>query len=420
MKIKHSRFVYGLVALSIILSACLPTMQNDNETSTIPFGPQVTLQEHQTQVFDALWTDIKENYIYYQTADVDWNAIHTKYVDRINSKLTSEEFNNLLKGLESDLPKNEFVVESRDERIANDIAETSTYGGIGAFVGFEEKEVPHVVILDVMPGSPAEKAGLQAHDSILAIDGDPVRLEEGLNVVDRVRGAAGSTVALTIATPGEKERDVKLTRAQLTGTGKLKTEQLSDTNVGYVLLPPSASANMMDDLLSELTNFSANKEFKGLILDLRISNAASDWPLDAMLTLFENGDIGEVYNRSGSQKLHIDGQDKFGSQKMPLILLVGENTRGLAEVFTAAMQSNSRATVIGSKTSGDIETLNGFLLPDGSQIFIASTSFHFPGGTNIGMEGITPEVQIDARWDQIILDQDPVIQAAVQALEVKP
>jgi len=83
------------------------------------------------------------------------------------------------------------------------------------------------------------------------------------------------------------------------------------------------------------------------------------------------------------------------------------------------MQSNQRATVIGSSTSGNIETLSGYLLPDGSQVFIASASFRLPDGKEIGVDGIRPEVQIDVRWDQIIENQDPVIQAAIESLEVQ-
>jgi carboxyl-terminal processing protease len=361
---------------------------------------------------------VEQNYVYYETSDIDWEALHQRYIKRIDSGLTSKEFSSLLNELETDLPENEVIFQSRAEKIESDLDDTSSYGGIGAFVGFQEKDIPHVVILDVMPGSPAEDAGLQAHDSILAIDGQAVLLEEGLNNVDRIRGSAGTTVTLLIQTPGEKDHEMKLTRESLSGQGALKVEQLENTDLGYVLFPPSVNSNMTEELLQALSDFSSNKEFKGLILDLRISNAIADWPLENMLTLFQDGSIGEVYDRTSSKILHLDGQDEAGSQNIPLVLLVGENTRGLPEIFAASMQSNNRATLIGSNTSGNIETLAGYLLPDGSQVFIASTSFRFSGGEDFGINGIRPDVQIEARWDQIIPSEDPVIQAAVESLEV--
>ncbi len=422
MKAKHFSLIYGFLAISLMLSSCagLPAMGNEEETIDIPLGPQISVQEHQNLVFETLWTYVEQKYVYYETASIDWEALHQNYTERINSGLTSDEFSSLLNELETDLPENEIIFQSRSERIDGDLADTGSYGGIGAFVGFQEEDIPHVVILDVMPGSPAEDAGLQAHDSIFAIDGEPVRLEEGLSVVNRVRGPAGTTTMLTVQTPGEKDRQVELTRAQLTGKGALKVQQLENIDVGYVLFPPSAYASMTDEFLLALTDFSSDQELKGLILDLRISNAIIGWPLEAMLTLFQDGRIGEVYDRSGSQVLRLDGQDQFGSQNMPLVILVGENTSGLPEVFAAAMQSNNRATVIGSNTSGNIETLAGYLLPDGSQVFIANTSFRLSGGEEIGINGINPQVQIEARWDQIVPNEDPVIQAAVTSFEVEP
>jgi carboxyl-terminal processing protease len=422
-KAKHISFHFILFpVLTLLFSSCmgLPALNDGQKSTAIPLGPQVSQQQHQQLVFTTLWDLVEQNYVHYETADMNWDALREDYVERIDQGLTSKEFASLLNELETDLPENEIVFQSRSERIDIDLADTTSYGGIGAFVGFQEQEVPHVVILDVMPDSPAEDAGLQAHDSILAIDGDPILLEEGLDAVQRIRGTAGTSTVLTVQTPGKTTRDVKITRAQLTGTGTLKVDEFADTNVGYVLFPPSAYAGMAEEFQLALADFSSSREFKGLILDLRISNAAAGWPLENLLTLFQNGTIGEVYGRDGSQPLELDGQDMFGSQAMPLVILVGENTRGLPEVFAAAMQANGRASVIGSNTSGNIETLSGYLLPDGSQIFIASASFRLPDGAEIGVEGIQPEVQIEARWDQIIQNEDPVIQAALESFEVEP
>jgi carboxyl-terminal processing protease len=422
MKKMKLPFFCGLIFCFLLLGACigLPSLDDPDETTDLPFGPQVTQQEHQTQVFESLWGHLEENYIYYESSDLDWDSLHEKYAQRIESGLNSEEFNALLDQLESDLPENEILFQTRSERIEDDLANTLSYGGIGAFVGFQSEDVPHVVILDVIPDSPAEKAGLQAHDSILAIDGEPVRLEEGLDAVQRVRGPAGTNTVLTIRTPGQPDREVELTRAQLSRSGILKTEELDNGDLGYVLFPPSVPVDMADEFILALTKFSSNENFKGLILDLRISNATAGWPLEAMLTIFQDGNIGEVYDRNDSQPVEVDGQDMFGSQEMPIVILVGENTRGLPEVFAAAMQSNHRATVIGSNTSGSIETLAGYLLPDGSVVFIANTSFHFPEDHEVGIEGIIPQVQIEARWDEIVEDEDPVIQSAIESFEVTP
>jgi carboxyl-terminal processing protease len=181
---------------SSIVSACAGLVGLEEEPVTGDFGPAYTPQEHQSRTFEALWGHLQDNYIYFESADVKWDSIHDRYLERINSGLTNEEFTDLLNELESELPPGSLIYQSRADRIETDIADLSTYEGIGAFVGFNEEPEPHVVLLGVIEGSPAEQAGLKAHDSILAIDGRPILLEEGLNVVDRIRGPSGSSVTL--------------------------------------------------------------------------------------------------------------------------------------------------------------------------------------------------------------------------------
>jgi carboxyl-terminal processing protease len=151
---------------------------------------------------------------------VNWDACASTF-KRIDSGLTNEEFASMLKELEADLPNGTLIYQSRAERIEGDIADISTYEGIGAFVGFNPEPEPHIILLAIIEGSPAEKAGLKAHDSIFAIDGNPVLLEEGLSAVNRVRGPSGSTVTLTVQSPGKTERAVDVQRGKLTAQANL-------------------------------------------------------------------------------------------------------------------------------------------------------------------------------------------------------
>jgi hypothetical protein len=77
---------------------------------------------------------------------VDWDALHDKYLDRINTGLNSVEFASLIAELEAELPTGSLVHETRAERIERDIADTSAYEGIGAFVGFTKAATPHVLL----------------------------------------------------------------------------------------------------------------------------------------------------------------------------------------------------------------------------------------------------------------------------------
>jgi C-terminal processing protease CtpA/Prc len=170
------------------------------------------------------------------------------------------------------------------------------------------------------------------------------------------------------------------------------------------------------DVFNSLQKLSADRELKGLVLDLRIANSSRDWPLDALFTMFHNGKIGELYNRSQKQTVEVKGEDVFGSQTVPLVILVGKNTNGFSEIFAASLQMYKRATIVGETTPGDVETQSSFYLPDGSRVFVASTSFRLSNGEEIGNTGVKPDVQIAASWDQVLPSDDPVLDQAIEIL----
>lgn len=416
MKSRALRIPSILIMISLFLSACAGLIPLEDEAADNEFGPAYSPQDHQTRTFDALWENLQNSYIYYEDADVDWDSLRAEYTGKINAGLTQEEFTALVEELETDLPEESFSYQSRAERIETDIADGATYDGIGAFVGFQEEDVPHIVILGVIEGSPAQKAGLKAHDSIFSINGEPVQLEEGLRVVERIRGEAGSIVLLDVQSPGRPKRIVEVQRAKLTTTGKLEAFNVTGTNYGYLLFPPIGYTGLDQDVYTALQTLTSNRKLDGLILDLRIANSSRGWPLETLFTMFYDGEIGELYNRTQAQPLQVKGQDVFSSQSVPLVILVGENTTGFPEVFAGSLQMHERAVIVGSQTTGGVETSSTFYLPDGSRMFVQSTSFRLPNGEEIGEKGVTPDFPVDAAWDEVEADNDPVLERALLVL----
>lgn len=96
----------GLLIASLFLGACGSLLEAaENAVQDDQYGPQYIPQEHQTRTFNALWQDIADNYIHYETADVDWEAVRKKYQARIDAGLTNAEFYDLMHKLEAELPQ---------------------------------------------------------------------------------------------------------------------------------------------------------------------------------------------------------------------------------------------------------------------------------------------------------------------------
>ena len=411
----------AFIILSVMLSACIGLIPLEEDQTGGSFGPSYSPSEHQMRVFDAIWTHLEESYIHYESADVDWDALNKEYIERINAGLSDKEFTALIQELETDLPTGTLAYRSRAERIEAETTDTSTYEGIGAVMNFAEDPAPHFIVLSVMPGSPAEKAGLKAHDSVSKIDGEAVQIEEGQRAVNRIRGAAGSTVTLTVQRPGESERSIEIQRTRLTSNGKIEARMLAGTNnYGYILFPPTGSATLVKDVVASLQTFTTNRTLDGLVLDLRIASSASGgWPMEELFKLFHDGNVGEFYNTEQEQVLNINGEDQFSSQTVPLVILVGESTSGAPEILAAGLQSGGRAQIVGATTLGAIEITTPFYLPNGALILVESTSFRLLNGEEIGNKGVQPDLEVEAGWDEVMPDADPVLEAAIELLDAQ-
>ena len=99
-----------LLLLSFVLSACIGLIPLEEEPVTGEFGPKTSLQDQQTKTFEAIWKNLEDNYIYFETANVEWDGLHDKYLGRIKSGLTADEFTGLIQDLEAELPEGSLLM----------------------------------------------------------------------------------------------------------------------------------------------------------------------------------------------------------------------------------------------------------------------------------------------------------------------
>jgi carboxyl-terminal processing protease len=190
---------------------------------------------------------------------------------------------------------------------------------------------------------------------------------------------------------------------------------ISDTGIARFLFPPAGYEGLANDFATLYESLNA-EGLNGLILDLRIAGSGAGWPLDLLLALFADGEAGEFYTRQEVSPVTVQGQDVQNSQSLPLAILVGPDTSGVAEIFAAMMQSTGRATIAGLNTQGDIEGISETQLPDGSRAFILNSSYRTAEGDETGLTGVTPDLRVEADWDAVSPVEDPVVEAAVQWL----
>ncbi|MBI3244422.1 MAG: PDZ domain-containing protein [Chloroflexi bacterium] len=382
----------------------------------VPDLPTTDPVERQLRVLDTLSAALDEQFIYEDLGSSGWKSAHADYLAQVKGGLTEVEFEAALGDLAAKLPGEGGVYQSRSERIQADLQNTSLYSGIGAYVSVRAGPEPHIVILSIIEGSPAGLAGLKAHDSIFSIDGKPVTAEEGMDVVQRVRGEADTTVKLEVGSPGEPRRAVQVTRATLAAADTLKGGVLTRSGILYLLMPVASDDTLMDTMSQALENISQQNQLTGVIIDLRVAHTSGGWPLSEMLALYADGRLGEFYSRTKSTPVQIKGVDVGGSQGLPIVLIIGPDTEGSPEIFAAALQASKRATVIGLQTPGKIFGYTTVPLPNGSYFTFASQSYKTSKGQDLAEFGVKPDVEIKADWDEVDLENDPAIDKAIELL----
>jgi len=297
-------------------------------------------------------------------------------------------------------------------------AASQQFGGIGVSVDLPAEGKDRLLVLFVYPNSPAERAGLQPHDAIVAVDGSPVRGADGAQILSKVRGEPNTRLTLTVRTPGREHREVTLTRRIIDASPDNTPAQsrLLEDGVAYFAPNPSDAQNMRNDAAEALRRSSKDRPLDGLVFDLR-TYRGDDFPLESMLGLFVNGDdVGGVRTRTGTTKIAVRGKGVGGSQDVRMVVLVSELTSGPAEAFAGILQDLGRARLVGARTIGRTASLETTALPSGLQLQI-------PIGETLGVKkaswygvGVTPEVMLDERWEDYTAQDDPVLARALEEL----
>ena len=396
-----------------LLSAC-------GSTAGIPIRATIGLPESEPERQLALLQEIDsllaDNYVYPDFGGSAWQAEFEAARQRVASGLEDDAFRQDVRELLAALPEGTASYLTRDERLAGATAMADPYEGIGAFIAFRAEPEPRLLVLAVVEGSPADLSGLKPHDVILAVDGRAVAASEGIDAAGRIRGPLGSLVRLDVRSPLEGRRQIEVLRQSIVAVDAPRGRVMT-TGAVHLQVPVAAGAGLVDNIATALEALAQEPDGSGLVLDLRIAASHDGWPLEEALGLFLEGGNGAFIRRSGPGPLEIIGTDVQGSQSVPLVVLVGPDTRGAPEIFAAEIQASRRGVVIGRETPGQFFAYASRVLSDGSELTYADSSYRTTQGLDLGASGVRPNIPVDADWDQVTDTLDPVLATALALLE---
>lgn len=272
---------------------------------------------------------------------------------------------------------------------------------IGAAVS---KRFGYAAVISVIPGGPADKAGVQGSDIFEAIEGRTTRDMSLAEIHNLLGGAAGSNVTVSVVRARRAEPQKIVITRDVVAIPSVEEKMLQD-GIGEIKVDAFTPGKAQEVALriKSLQKDGAKK----LILDLR--NAAEGEESEGVATanLFLNhGTIAYLQGQKfPRQAFNADPQKAITT--LPLAVLVNRGTAGPAELVASAILDNARGDVVGDKTFGDGSIQKVIEIPDGSALILSVAKYYSPSGKAIQDSAVTPNVLVaDNDDDAALPDED--------------
>ena len=285
-----------------------------------------------------------------------WDLVHDLFIDQpVDDEVLMQ---GAIRGMMDALGDEHSSYMDPDEYRQANMPLEGEYEGIGAWV---DGTGEYLTIVSPMPDSPAEKAGLQPGDQIIAIDGEDMTGIDGSLVIRKVLGPAGTALTLTINREEEPELfDVTLERARII-LHAVESEML-DGGIAYVKLN-NFSETASEEIIEHLNEL-LDQDPVGLILDLR-NNPGGDRDIAVEVTSQFVSDGVIMYQVYGDGSRDTFQAVKGGlATEIPLVVLINEGSASGSEIVAGAIQDYERGTLVGMTSFGKGSVQNWIPLID--------------------------------------------------------
>jgi carboxyl-terminal processing protease len=340
-----------------------------------------------------------------------WGELANKYVDE--SILKNEDMvYGAIKGMVSALedPYTDFM--TPQETVQFNESLEGTLEGIGAELTVKDKKL---TIVSPLRKSPAERAGLLSGDIIYKIEGKPTDDMGVAEAITKIRGKKGTTVTLTIIRAKlEKPFDVTIVRDSI--DIKSVTEEKLDNGIVYL------GVNQFNEKTNEeFSKYIADliiNEPKGLIIDLRYNGGGYlDIAVQLLSYLLPKDTPAVIIKERGKKD---DTRLTNGNPKLlnvPLVVIVNDSSASASEIMAGAIQDQKRGVILGIKTfgKGSVQEVEKF--SDGSSLKLTIAKWFTPLGRTINHEGLTPDIFVEIKEEDIKNEYDRQKEEAIKYLK---
>ncbi|MEQ9672622.1 carboxyl-terminal processing protease CtpA [Coleofasciculus sp. G2-EDA-02] len=365
----------------------------------VGWTPSASASTQEQQLFSEAWRIVSQAYVDDSFNQQNWWLVRQNTLKKglDNRDATYKAIQSMLATLED--PYTRLLKPSQYRSLK--VNTSGELSGVGLQIALDD-ETGQLAVVAPIAGSPADQAGIQPRDRIVAIDGettDTLTLDEA---AARMRGPVGTSVTLSIQSKDEQPRVIELVRDRIAlNPVYAALDSESNVPIGYIRLTqfsanaPTEVANAINQLEQQGAN--------AYILDLRNNpGGLLQAGLEIARLWLDRGTIVYTVNRNGM----MGSFDAFGQAltQAPLVVLVNQGSASASEILAGALQDNGRAKLVGERTFGKGLIQSLFDLSDGSGLAVTVAKYETPNHRDINKLGITPD------WE-VSLDSIPVTRA---------
>lgn len=283
-----------------------------------------------------------------------------------------------------------------------------TFSGVGLVL---EDTPDGPVIVTVLEDTPAAQAGIEEGERIVSVNGESVADEPLESIVTRVKGDAGTPVTLGLRGGDAGSRELEVTRAEF-DLPVLETDPL-DGDAAYVRLYQFTDG--AGERLRAAVQGLVDDGVDGIVLDLRGNpGGLLNEAVDVASLFIEDGPVVDVEERASDRQTF----DAIGDAlDVPVAVLIDGASASASEIVAGAIQDAGRGPVVGEQSfgKGTVQTITR--LGDGSGAKFTTARYFTPSGDSIEGVGVEPDIEVAPADDATTVEDDPQIDAAVDALD---
>ncbi len=312
------------------------------------------------------------------------SRVRSEYVEEPNiPKVTDGALHGLLESLDSN---SSYMTPEAYKAFKAHKAEGKA--DIGAVIS---KRFGYADVVAVLPGSPAEKAGIEPTDIFESIEGKSTRDMSLPEIRNLISGAPGTQLNVAVVRARKAEPQKMVITREVVAVPAV-TDKVMDENIGYVKAEAltKGKAQEIAGKIKSLEKSGAKK----ILLDLRNCAEGDESEGVAVANLFLNhGTITYLQGQKFPREA-FNADPSKAITTLPVAVLVNKGTAGPAEIVAAAILENARGDVVGDKTFGDGSVQKTIDLPDGGALILSVAKYYSPSGKAIQDVAITPNVLV--------------------------